>query len=56
MRVIATARRIEAMDDLAALGIETLGLDVTNIESVKSVCHQVGERLGGKLDVLVNNA
>jgi NAD(P)-dependent dehydrogenase (short-subunit alcohol dehydrogenase family) len=41
-RVIATARRIEDCDNLTALGVEALALDVTNAESIAG--------LGWKLD------
>ncbi|KAJ7630100.1 NAD(P)-binding protein [Mycena polygramma] len=56
LRVIATARRPEALVDLAALGLETLVLDVTKIESVRVGRDHVAFLTGGKLDILVNNA
>ncbi|KAJ6492916.1 NAD(P)-binding protein, partial [Mycena vitilis] len=56
LRVIATARRPEALVDLAALGLETLVLDVTEIESVRAGREHVASLTGGKLDILVNNA
>ncbi|KII87246.1 hypothetical protein PLICRDRAFT_42884 [Plicaturopsis crispa FD-325 SS-3] len=55
-RVIATARRPEAMSELAALGITTLQLDVTDEASIRKVHDEVAELTGGKLDILVNNA
>lgn len=55
-RVIATARRVEAMSELAALGITTLQLDVTDDASIRKVHDEVAELTGGKLDILVNNA
>lgn len=57
MRVFATARDAKNIDDLAALGIETLDLVVDDEESVKFCCSEVERRLGSKgLDFLVNNA
>jgi NAD(P)-dependent dehydrogenase (short-subunit alcohol dehydrogenase family) len=44
------------MADLAAQGIETLELDVTNNDSVQKAREAVAELTGGKLDILVNNA
>ncbi|KAI1761596.1 NAD(P)-binding protein [Hypoxylon sp. FL1150] len=56
LHVIATARRPEVMADLAALGMSTLALDVTDAESIKA-CHEgVAKLTNGKLDILVNNA
>jgi short-subunit dehydrogenase len=62
-RVIATGRRMEALDALAAeahaqgLSVETLSLDVTSQVSIDQAAADV-ERLtdGRGLDVLVNNA
>ncbi|KAJ3024196.1 hypothetical protein HKX48_004469 [Thoreauomyces humboldtii] len=54
-RVFATARRLEAMDDLRAAGIETFVLDVTSDESVAAAVKHV-EEVSGSLSVLVNNA
>ncbi|KZV92777.1 NAD(P)-binding protein [Exidia glandulosa HHB12029] len=56
LRVFATARRLEVLDDLRAKGIETLALDVANNESVRAAAARVRELTGGKLDILVNNA
>jgi 1-acylglycerone phosphate reductase len=57
LRVFATARDAKNIDDLAALGIETLDLVVDDEESVKTCCSEVEKRLGDKgLDFLVNNA
>lgn len=54
--VIATARRPEVMAELAALGMSTLALDVTDAESIKTCHAEVAKLTGGKLDILVNNA
>ncbi|KAJ7264912.1 NAD-P-binding protein [Mycena haematopus] len=55
-RVFATSRRLESMEALAALGIEILELDVTNIDAIRKIKAEISTRTGGKLDVLVNNA
>jgi NAD(P)-dependent dehydrogenase (short-subunit alcohol dehydrogenase family) len=53
--VYATARDIAGVDDLAALGIKTVALNVTDEESVLSVVRAI-EKEQGAVDVLVNNA
>ena len=55
LAVVATARRPETLADLAALGIETLALDVTSEESMTEAVRTVEER-HGHVSVLVNNA
>lgn len=53
--VFATARRLESMEGLKELGCETLALDVTSEDSIKSaVAAVIGK--AGSLDILVNNA
>jgi NAD(P)-dependent dehydrogenase (short-subunit alcohol dehydrogenase family) len=54
-RPFATARKPESLADLAAEGIETLRLDVTDPASVRAAVDAVVAKAGG-LDVLVNNA
>ncbi|KAF7337879.1 Short chain dehydrogenase reductase [Mycena venus] len=54
-RVFATTRRLDSMHDLSALGIETLALDVTDIDAIRRIREDIAIRCG-KLDVLVNNA
>lgn len=54
--MFATTRKVEVLDDLKALGIETLALDVTNPASIKAAKLDVESRTGGKLDILFNNA
>lgn len=54
-RVYATARRVESLADLAALGIHTLALDVTSSESVDAAAKALAHETN-RLDILVNNA
>ncbi|KAL8725227.1 MAG: hypothetical protein Q9166_007491 [cf. Caloplaca sp. 2 TL-2023] len=56
LRVIATARTAETIQDLADLGIVTLSLDVAQEKSINACKEEVLERIGGGLDYLVNNA
>lgn len=54
--MIATARDPAVMVDLAAMGISTVQLDVTDSASIES-CHKIVVGLtAGRLDILVNNA
>src|SRR5436309_1675007 len=54
-RVFAGARRVDAIAKLAASGIETLALDVTDLDSIHTAVAQVIEK-AGHIDVLINNA
>jgi len=54
-RVVATARRLESLDDLKAKGITTEQLDVTNLEDASRVVAKV-LAAENRIDVLVNNA
>jgi 1-acylglycerone phosphate reductase len=57
LRVLATARDAESLEDLAALGIETLSLTVDDEDSIQLCFAEVERRLGDQgLDYLVNNA
>ncbi|KAI0028217.1 NAD-P-binding protein [Vararia minispora EC-137] len=56
LRVIATARRLEAMEELQAAGITAMKLDVTDVEAVRRVRDEVAAMTGGALDILINNA
>ncbi|KAI1821225.1 NAD(P)-binding protein [Xylaria intraflava] len=56
LHVIATARRPEVLTELAEMGMTTLALDVTDVESIKKCHDEVAGINGGKLDILVNNA
>jgi 3-oxoacyl-[acyl-carrier protein] reductase len=53
--VIATARRVEDLADLAVAGCRTLPLDVTDEASMRAAVDAV-EAAHGRIDVLVNNA
>ena len=53
--VYATARRPEAIADLAAQGLRTLALDVTDEESMAAAVRHV-EQEHGPIGLLVNNA
>lgn len=56
LRTFATARKAESISDLADQGIETLSLEVTSLESIKTLKEEIVSRTGGTLDYLVNNA
>jgi len=56
LRVIASARRMEALADLKAIGMDTILLDVTDTAAITAAKEQVHSLTGGKLDILVNNA
>ncbi len=54
-RVVATARRLETLDELKSQGMEVEQLDVNNNEEINRVVETVIER-EGKIDILINNA
>ncbi|WP_031480670.1 oxidoreductase [Streptomyces bicolor] len=54
-RVYASARNLATLDELAARGLRTLALDVTDPASAKAAVEAV-EAEHGAVDVLVNNA
>jgi NADP-dependent 3-hydroxy acid dehydrogenase YdfG len=54
-RAFATARKLDAIADLAAEGIDTLQLDVNDTGSIGSAVEATLQR-AGRIDVLVNNA
>ncbi|THH15733.1 hypothetical protein EW146_g4792 [Bondarzewia mesenterica] len=56
LRVVATARNPQSMQGLVDKGIETLTLDVTSMESIIDARDKTAMLMGGKLDILVNNA
>lgn len=51
--VIGTARRPEAADDLAALDVEIVQLDVTDVDSIAALAATLE---GRAIDMLINNA
>ena len=57
LRVLATARKTDTIQDLKDLGIETLSLVVDDQSSIDACRKQVNEALGKSgLSYLVNNA
>lgn len=54
-KVVATARRLQAMQDLAEAGIRTLALDVTQASDIQRVLDQLRDA-GCTVGTLVNNA
>ncbi|TMW67911.1 hypothetical protein Poli38472_007583 [Pythium oligandrum] len=54
--VIATARKVEALDELKNLGCDVLALDVTASEDVIKQVVDEAHALYGRIDILVNNA
>lgn len=55
-RVFATARNTAKLQDVKAVGIETLRLDVLSDSSIQECVAEVRGLTGGVLDILVNNA
>ncbi|MGP6188727.1 MAG: oxidoreductase [Vulcanimicrobiaceae bacterium] len=54
-RVLGTTRHPEAHEELRAVGIETLQLDLTDHEGIARAVDEAWQ-LAGRIDVLVNNA
>lgn len=55
--VIASSRTTAKMQHLATVeGIETLQLDVSSAQSIRTAVEEVTRLTGGRLDYLVNNA
>lgn len=54
-QTIATARRIESLQDLAEQGCDTQALDVNDAAQIKAIAAHV-TTIYGRLDVLINNA
>lgn len=55
-KVIATARRIEMLNDLKELGAHVMTLDITAPESVLKEKAEEASKFEGRIDGLVNNA
>lgn len=54
-RVFATARKVEDVDELNSIGLESLRLDLDDSESIQQAVNTVLERTGGELYALINN-
>ncbi len=54
-RVVATARKLEALDALAAKGMAVAAMDVNDAQSVSAAVAEVMTR-EGRIDCLINNA
>jgi len=54
--VIASCRRQADMENLLSLGLDTVLLDVANVDSINKAFTEILAKTGGKLDVLINNA
>jgi len=55
LRVYATARRLETLAPLLAMGIATQALDVNDDASIAAVISRIESEVG-RLDILINNA
>ena len=55
-RVFATARKREDVQKLAALGMESLQLDLDDSASLHAAVEEIAQRTSGRLDALINNA
>lgn len=56
MKVFATARDLDKVEHLRAMGCEVLEMDVTVESSIEAAVARVTKATGGTLDFLVNNA
>lgn len=56
LRVFATARNLAKVEELKALGLDVIQLDVVEEESIKQAVQTVTAATGGTLDFLVNNS
>jgi NAD(P)-dependent dehydrogenase (short-subunit alcohol dehydrogenase family) len=54
--VVATARSLEKVQHLKAIGLIVLRLDVKDAASIRDAATTVGNLFGSSLDILVNNA
>jgi len=54
--VIATARKLSALDDLKQLGCETFALDITADDAAVKKVVEAAAAIHGRIDILVNNA
>lgn len=56
LRVIATARNLDKIQHLKAMGLEIIRLDVEDAASIRDAVFEVQKLIGSTLDMLVNNA
>jgi NAD(P)-dependent dehydrogenase (short-subunit alcohol dehydrogenase family) len=54
-RVFATARKVEDVDELNSIGLESLRCDLDDSVSIQQAVNAVLERTGGELYALINN-
>lgn len=54
-RVFATARKVDDVEKLNNMGLESLQLDLDHSQSIQTAFHEIIKRTGGKLDALFNN-
>lgn len=54
-KVYGVARRVDKLEELNKLGIQTIAMDVTDEASIKNTIDTIIQK-EGKIDVLVNNA
>ncbi|MGV8939107.1 MAG: SDR family oxidoreductase [Allorhizobium sp.] len=54
-RVFATVRKVEDLEPLRQIGIETMLMDYTDTASVRALVETVRERSGERIDALFNN-
>lgn len=55
LEVLAAARDPSKMASLSGAGIKTLTLDVTSLDSIKSIVEEVTQITKGRLDMLINS-
>ena len=55
-RVFATARKMQDVEKLATLGLQSIQLDLNDSDSIQRAIQQVLNETGGTLDALFNNA
>lgn len=55
-RVIASCRKMEDVQTVLSMGVETLLLDLNDSSSIKTAFAQLLDMTSGRLDVLINNA
>jgi 1-acylglycerone phosphate reductase len=56
LRVIPTARNLDKVQHLKAMGLDVIQLDVESPDSIRHATLEVQKLIGPTLDILVNNA